>query len=166
MRLERTFFERDPVTVARGLLGCVLVHMVEGQRRAGRIVETEAYLAEGDAAAHIAYGRKASLRALELGPGTVYIHPMRQYVGMDIIAGRGSILLRGLEPLEGIAGVLNGPAKLTRAMGISRVYDGGSVLAKDSALWVEAGEAAGKIVTGPRVGITRDVDLPLRFRLV
>lgn len=166
MRLERAFFERDVKEVARALLGCVLVHEVAGVRRTGRIVETEAYLAEGDAAAHVAYGKKASVRALERGPGTLYIHPMRQYVGMDIVAQSGSVLLRGVEPLEGMVGVLNGPAKLTRAMGITRAYDGASLLEKDSPLWVEAGEAGGEIVVGPRVGITRDVGLMLRFRLI
>ncbi len=166
MRLGRAFFDRDPVTVARGLLGCVLVHIVNGERRTGRIVETEAYLVEGDAAAHTAYGKKAAWRAMEQGPGTLYIHPMRQYVGLDMIAKDGCVLVRGLEPLEGIGGLLNGPAKLTRAMGIPRAYDGGSVLKEDSALWVEDGEAVGAIVAGPRVGITRDVELPLRFRLI
>ncbi|TKW61257.1 MAG: 3-methyladenine DNA glycosylase [Blastochloris viridis] len=166
MKLERAFFDRDPVSVARGLLGCVLVHMVDGERRTGRIVETEAYLVESDAAAHTAYGKKAAWRAMGQGPGTLYIHPMRQYVGLDMIAKDGCVLVRGLEPLEGISGVLNGPAKLTRAMGIPRAYDGGSVLNEDSALWVEYSEAVGDIVAGPRVGITRDVELPLRFRLI
>jgi len=163
--LERAFFERDVVEVARALLGCLLVHEVAGVRRVGRIVETEAYLAEGDAAAHVAYGKKASVRALEAGPGTLYVHPMRQYVGMDIVARGGSVLVRGLEVVEGMVGPLDGPGKLTRALGVTRDYDGVDVVTAGR-IWVEAGEVMGEIGVGPRVGITRDVGLELRFRVL
>lgn len=150
--LGRDFFDRDVVTVARELLGCVLVH---GDVH-GRIVEVEAYLAAGDEASHVVRGRKMALAALEKGPGTIYVHPMRQYVGVDLVAVGGSVLLRGV---EGVAG----PGKLCRAMGITPALQGLNVTDERCPLRVERGRVAG-VVTGVRVGVTRGMELPLRFR--
>lgn len=153
--MDRAFFDRDAATVARALLGCVLVL---GERR-GRIVETEAYLAAGDEASHVVRGRRAALEATAKGPGTVYIHPMRAHVGIDLVARGGSVLVRALD-MPGA----DGPAKLCRAMGITRALHLTNVA--DGPLAVEPGgvEDAG-VRLGRRVGLSRAVELELRFRL-
>jgi DNA-3-methyladenine glycosylase len=156
MKLGRDFFDRPAPEVARALLGCVLVF--EGKR--GRIVETEAYLFEGDAASHQARGETPATRALRMGPGTVYIHPMRAYVGMDIVARGGSVLLRALDIPHA-----EGPGKLCRAMGITRALYGLNVA--DGPIRVEAGTpvADAEVITGARVGLSKAVELELRFRV-
>src|SRR5437870_5347505 len=83
---NRSFFERDPATVARLLLGAKLIHEVSGRQHIGGIiVETEAYLASNDGAAHNNRGQTKATRALFMPAGTVYIHQMRAYVGIDIV---------------------------------------------------------------------------------
>jgi len=162
VRLGPGFFSRDVVTVARALVGCVLAREVGGQRRAGRIVEVEAYLAAGDAAAHSARGRRDALAALAAGPGTLYIHPMRRDVGMDITALGGSVLIRALVPLTGLAGPCDGPGKVCRALGVTRPMQGLRVTEAATGLWVEEGAAA-EVMARARVGLTRSAALPLRF---
>ena len=96
-------------TLARDLLGCVLVSRCGGAITSGRIVETEAYLGPDDAASHAAF--RPGSRALFYGPGGIaYVY--RAYGLHDClnaIAGRigqpGCVLIRALEPLEG-AGVM------------------------------------------------------------
>ena len=82
--VDKSFFEREAVELARGLLRCVL----RCGDVAGRIVEVEAYLALDDGAAHSVRGVRDAVAALEKGPGTLYVHPMRRNVGMDVVAGR------------------------------------------------------------------------------
>jgi DNA-3-methyladenine glycosylase len=100
---------------------------------------------------------------------------MRQNVGMDIVGLGGMVLLRALEPLEGIdemrarrgrerlEELCSGPAKLTRALGITRAMNGLRVGNKDCPVEVMVGAFTGEIGLGPRVGITKSVELPLRF---
>jgi DNA-3-methyladenine glycosylase len=168
--------------VARDLLGCVLV----SRRRAltaGRIVETEAYLGPADAASHAAF--RPGARALFYGPGGVaYVFPAYGlHVCLNAITGRagqpGCVLIRALEPLVGLAvmarrrGVApagrrltRGPGNLTQALAITRRDNGADLTA--GPLTIEAPNAPPprRIARGPRVGITRAMDLPLRFWLV
>ena len=75
-RFEHGFFARDPLDVARDLLGAVLVHDVDGQRLAGRIVETEAYLPARDPASHSARGKTPSNASMFLPGGALYVYPI------------------------------------------------------------------------------------------
>lgn len=170
---DRAFFDRTPEVLARALVGCVLRCGEVG----GRIVEVEAYLGVDDEASHSVRGMRAAVAALEAGPGTLYVHPMRQYVGVDIVGRGGMVLIRALEPVEGVGTMLervggvdetrvaNGPGKLCRALGITRAMNGLNVVAEGCPVQVYAGEGAHEIGVGPRVGINRSVGLPLRFTL-
>jgi DNA-3-methyladenine glycosylase len=155
-RLAFDFFNRPAAVVARELLGKRLVH---GSLAAG-LVETEAYLARDDLAAHSVQGKKPALEALAKGPGTIYIHPMRGWVGIDLVAADGSVLLRGLDVPK-----VNGPAKLTTWMDITGALHTRNVTDPACPLWLEEGMARGEIVVGPRVGISKSAGLPLRFLL-
>ncbi|HMV32876.1 MAG TPA: DNA-3-methyladenine glycosylase [Gemmatimonadales bacterium] len=180
--LPVSFFRRDAVTVARELLGTVLV-VGDGRRRvSGRIVEVEAYLGAEDPASH-AYGfRRHRQNAAIYGPaGTWYVY--RSY-GMHWCAnlvtgppGHGAaVLLRALEPLEGLAlmrrrrGLVRdrllcaGPGRLCEALGITRTLDGARRHPTTAmVLWGEPTDAV--IVASPRIGISRARDWPLRFTL-
>ena len=173
--LGRDFFSRLPTEVAPELVGAILLRTLpNGQILKARIVEVEAYLPEGDAAAHHArYGQTPARQALFMGPGTIYIHAMRAYVGMDIVTAGignapGSVLLRAAEPLEGFehpsTNLMNGPGKLCRALGIDRSLNTLNITEPTTGLTILPG-ARGEVVRGPRIGVRANTDLYARYWL-
>jgi len=184
--LQRSFYERPTEQVARNLLGKVLVHRLEGHTLTGRIVEVEAYVGVHDPAAHAAAGRTPRTDVLFGSGGHAYVYLIYgMYECLNLVAeaagSPGCVLVRALEPLDGIdemrrrrrvdrlEAIASGPGKLTRAMGITRAHTGVDVTRGN--LIVCSGDAtgapikAGQIVAGPRIGITKAVDWPLRFHL-
>ena len=161
--------------VARSLLGKILVH----GETSGRIVETEAYLGEGDLAAHAASGPTNRNRVIFGPPGHAYVYFIYgMYECLNIVAEpsgvAGCVLIRALEPVEGITlmkerratarrveDLANGPGKLTRALGITLRHNGCDVTRGP----VVVCDAAGSFEIGvsKRIGITKSADLPLRF---
>jgi DNA-3-methyladenine glycosylase len=179
--LPRAFYLRPARVVARDLLGCALVSRRGAALTAGRIVETEAYLGPEDGASHAAF-RPAS-HALFYGEGGIaYVflnygvhHCLNAITGP---AGRpGCVLIRALDPAAGLdlmarrRGVpatcrrlASGPGNLTRALGVT-LRDNGTDLTAGR-LTIEPpppGRRRFAIASGPRIGITRAADLPLRF---
>src|SRR5689334_22620801 len=136
--LPRSFYNRAAITVARELLGKVLVH----GHTAGMIVETEAYLGGDDLAAHSARGITPRTRVIFGPPGHAYVYFIYgMYECLNLVAeppGRpGCVLIRALEPLTGmevmqrrrpaarrLEDLASGPGKLTLAMGITRAQNG------------------------------------------
>ena len=179
--LERRFYERPAPEVARDLLGKIIIHKIDGQALAGRIVETEAYLGQGDLAAHSARGRTPRTSVLFGPPGHAYVYLCYgMYECLNLVAepdGKaGCVLIRGLEPIFGLQEIqrrrpkarrprdlASGPGKLTRALGISRRHNGTDVTR--GALTVRTPRSAEpfEIVTSKRIGISVSQDLPLRF---
>src|SRR5271167_1790855 len=105
--LTAEFFNRDPRRVARALLGKLLVRRTRSGIRAGRIVETEAYLGQGDAAAHAAAGRTARNSVLFGPPGHAYVYLIYgSHYCLNISCmpkgEAGGILIRALEPIAGM----------------------------------------------------------------
>lgn len=121
--LPRSFYDRDTVQVAKDLLGMEFVHVVGGQERAGRIVETEAYLGPHDLAAHSAKGRTKRTEVMFGPPGYAYVYLI---YGMHwcinfVTESEGhasAVLIRALEPVRNLAGKTSGPGLLCKAMGI------------------------------------------------
>lgn len=170
--LGQGFFLRPAPVVAQALLGKILQHtLASGQVLRGIIVETEAYLPENDLAAHGARGlTKLTAPLFQIG-GTVYVHPARQYVCIDLVTGPvgipSGVLLRALQPLNFTAPA-NGPGKLCRAMAITRAFSGLNVADPDCPLQVlsQTDIPPTQISTSPRIGITKSTDLQLRFTLL
>jgi DNA-3-methyladenine glycosylase len=180
MPLPRRFYLRPARAVARDLLGCVLVSRRGRTLTAGRIVETEAYLGPNDEASHAAF--RPGSRALFYGEGGfayVYVnyglhHCLNAIAGP---AGRpGCVLIRALEPVLGLgtmarrrgvardaARLLTGPGNLTRALGVTLVENGADLTAGRLTIEPPDRPRDFRIASGPRVGITRSVDLRLRF---
>jgi len=180
-----SFYNRDADLVARALLGAILrVDDGEGPV-SGRIAETEAYLGPHDPACHAVAGRTARTWHLFGPPGNAYVYFV---YGMHWCVnavtredGFGSaVLIRAVTPLEGIArmrarrprakrdaDLCNGPAKLCAAFGIDRAHDGLS-LTGSSRLTIHTGHTVNDadVLIGPRVGISKAVDWPLRFRVM
>jgi DNA-3-methyladenine glycosylase len=173
--------------VATVLLGKILAHRVGDSLLAGRIVEVEAYLGKGDPAAHSSAGRTPRNSVLFGPPGHAYvyhIYGMHQCVNVSCLPDgiAGCVLLRALEPLEGIEEMrrnrglgpdaalrelTSGPGRLCQALGITRLADNGRDLMDSSgalALY-DDGFQCGQISIGPRVGIRKAAERPLRFFL-
>ncbi len=185
--LPRRFFDAPPEQVARALLGKILVRNSEEGLLAGRIVETEAYLGEHDAAAHAASGRTARNAILYGPPGHAYVYSiygMHYCMNVSCLPENvpGGVLLRALEPLQGVSRMrlnrgldanaaphklASGPGKLCQALGITRAADNGLDLtnANGPLALSDDGFFAEEIAVTPRIGIRKAADLPLRFFL-
>jgi DNA-3-methyladenine glycosylase len=168
------------VELARYLIGKVVVHDTDSGRLSGRIVETEAYPV-GDAAGHAFHGKTQRNRSLYLKPGHAYVYlcygtSFLLNVTSEVAGVGGGVLLRAIEPQEGIdemmagtggttrlADLGRGPGRLTRALRVDLGQDGSDLCAGGS-LWLAAtAQRVGGIGKSARIGITRDVDRLLRF---
>jgi DNA-3-methyladenine glycosylase len=170
--------------VARELLGAELRVTSHEGLTSGRISETEAYLGPHDAACHAVAGRTKRTWHLFGPPGTAYvyfIYGMHWCVNaVTREEGYGAaVLIRAVIPMQGLAlmrerrpkakkdeNLCNGPSKLCAAFGIDRALDGapltgGSAISIHKGITVEDEE----VIIGPRIGITKAVDYPLRFRI-
>jgi len=189
-RLDRTFFRRGVVQVARALLGQRLVRVVDGCRMAGLVVEVEAYLGIADRAAHTYNGRHTPRNASMWGDGGyAYVYfTYGMHHCMNVVAGGSgqpvAVLLRALEPVEGLdtmrcyrkkarldTDLCSGPAKLCEALAIDRGSDGADLVHGESLFLERVRRRAypsSHIAVAARVGVGYAQDWagkPLRFYL-
>jgi DNA-3-methyladenine glycosylase len=196
-KLPRSFYLRPTLTVARDLLGKHLVHKLRGVTLVGRIVEVEAYLGAKDAASHAFRGRSQRNDVMFWKGGHLYVYfTYGMHYCCNVVTGpegnAGAVLLRGIEPIDGIetmmrnrgwrhrdverwnTGVVedwrfhevtNGPAKLCQAFSIGRRQNGTDLLGRD--IFITNGEHVphSKIVAAPRIGIRTAIDKKWRFYL-
>jgi DNA-3-methyladenine glycosylase len=173
--IRRDFFERDPATCARELIGARLLWSGAG----GVIVETEAYAEFGDEACHTYLRRGTRAFVEEKPPGALYIYlnyGVHWLLNLLVKGGaeNGFVLIRALEPDAGIEQMqirrgtgrdtllCSGPGKLTQALGIDRLYHGSDLLSLGCAELSLPGTPV-SVVTDTRIGITRSADRPWRF---
>ena len=190
MKLKNDFYNRETLNVARDLLGKVLVHNMNGEILRGRIVETEAYLGVIDKAAHSYGGKKTERVEIMYGPpGRAYIYFIygMYYLFNVVTKEEGTpeaVLIRGVEPLEGIEtmaknrygktidvlsnrqiiNLTNGPGKLCMAMKIDKDLNGEDLC--ENTLYIEDNQDVFDIVTDKRIGIDyaeEAIDFPFRF---
>jgi DNA-3-methyladenine glycosylase len=185
--LAREFYDRDPRRVSRELLGKVLVRRERGLLRAARIVEVEAYLGEDDPAAHSFAGRTPRNAVLFGPPGHAYVYFIygnHYCLNVSCLPDgvAGGVLFRAAEPLAGIEEMrrardisivaardlrklTSGPGRLAEAFGITRERDNGKDLtsARSDLFIVDYGYRVRRILTTPRIGITKAAERPLRY---
>ncbi|XP_054849241.1 DNA-3-methyladenine glycosylase isoform X2 [Eublepharis macularius] len=190
-RLGCDFFNRPCVSLAKALLGQVLVRRLpDGRELRGQIVETEAYLGGDDTASHSRGGRRTARNtAMFMKPGTLYVYQIYGiYFCMNISSkGEGAaVLLRSLEPLQDLDTMrqlrqaqhkspakalkdwqlCNGPSKLCQALAIDKSFDQED-LACTAGVWLEAAPKAppeDSVICTTRIGISGDwAHKPLRF---
>jgi DNA-3-methyladenine glycosylase len=185
-RLDRQFFDRPALKVARQLLGKRLVRLEAGERTAGIIVEAEAYIGEEDQACHARVGYTPRTRVLYGPPGHAYVYfTYGNYWMLNFVAERegfpAAILIRGIVPTEGIERVAarrqgqprahwtDGPGKICLALSIDKSLNEADLCAPDAELFVEQGVTIPElsVTTGPRVGLNNTPEpwksIPWRF---
>ncbi len=183
--LPREFYDRDVRDVARELLGKLIVRRSREGATLGRIVETEAYLPQGDSACHAVAGSNRKTAAIFGPPGTAYVYVIHARHCFNTVAdaeGTGcAALIRAVHPLAGMSlmrqrrgrdavrDLARGPARLCEAFAIDRQFNGWD-LTKGRSLFIaeardqpEIRDAVCEILTTPRIGVTSAADLPLRY---
>ncbi len=171
--LSEGFFARDVETVARALIGTML--LVDGV--GGMIVETEAY-DENDPASHCFRGKTARNASMFGPPGHAYVYRSHgiHWCLNFVCRPASGVLIRALEPTSGLDRMADrrgtgeirrlcaGPGRLCQALGIDGSFDGRPLDQPPFALF-EGNDPALPISAGPRIGITRAVETPWRFCL-
>jgi DNA-3-methyladenine glycosylase len=182
-RLKRAFFSRDPVIVARDLLGSVLFYRTPEGLLAGRIVETEAYRGEADPASHAFRGRTARNALMFGAAGHAYVYfSYGVHYCLNVTADgpgvAGAVLLRALEPLAGIeimrrrgdhgpeVRLLSGPGKIGRGFGLDLKDNGRDFTRGPLGLATGSLVPDGEVAVTRRIGISRAVELPYRFSVI
>ncbi|MDI6892784.1 MAG: DNA-3-methyladenine glycosylase [Actinomycetota bacterium] len=178
--LERSFYARDTRTVARELLGKALVHRLPEGTVSGRIVETEAYFGDGDPASHASRGRTPRNSIMFGQPGYAYVYlNYGMHCLLNVVTEEkgtpGAVLIRALEPLEGIdlmfrrrpvkvlRELTSGPAKLTQAMGIKLSCNGADLTGKELFICASGQKRSFLIKLSKRIGISVAENALLRY---
>ena len=187
--LPRDFYAQEATTVARGLLGAILVRRLDGQRVSGKIVETEAYRLTDDLASHGHVGRTARNAPMWEAPGHAYVYfTYGMYWLLNVVCEPvdhpAAVLIRAVEPLEGLEVLAanragrpfiewaSGPGRLTRALCITGEQNRADVTSQAADLWIEIGDPVPDEAAraGPRIGLGRHVtepwlSIPWRWRV-
>ncbi len=176
--LRDTFFQTDPLTCAENLIGTQLVW----GKCAGIVVETEAYLIEGDEACHTFMRPSARAFVERNKPGAAYIYfNYGVHWMLNVLVKGGSraglILIRAIEPTRGIAlmrkrrGVedirrlCSGPGKLTQALDVTKRHHEIDLCSDVAHCFLPRSHGDVTVVADPRIGISRAKDFPWRFTL-
>lgn len=175
------FFHGPTLSLARNLLGCLLVKETEEGTASGFIVETEAYRGPLDRAAHSYNNRRTKRTEVMFAePGRVYTYLMHTHCLVNVVSGEEglpeAVLIRAVEPYDGIdlmmerrgempmKNLTSGPGKLTKALGIHMIDYGRRF--DEPPLFIAHGFTPEKIAVGPRIGIPNSgeaKDYPWRF---
>ena len=182
--LPRGFYDRDTITVARDLLGKVIVREMEGRRLSVKIVETEAYVGPQDKACHASRGMTPRNQVMFGEPGHAYIYFIYgMYYCLNLVTEKvgypAAVLIRAGEPVEGEdvmrtlrkkaknrEDLTSGPGKLCQAMGIGRDLNGADVCRRGPLYLEDAAGESFEIVSSKRIGVDyagEYKDKPYRF---
>ncbi|HOX97547.1 MAG TPA: DNA-3-methyladenine glycosylase [bacterium] len=152
--LDKSFFNRNTLEVAKSLLGKILVRQIGKVRMSGRITEVEAYHGMDDLACHASKGKTERTKVMFDRPGMIYVYMIYGiYYCLNIVTMPpdfpAAVLIRSIEPIEGKKyiqknrgektaeqNLTNGPGKLCQALAIDKKLNG-KVLEEKSGLWVE-----------------------------
>ena len=182
MILDKKFYERETVTVAKQLIGKTLTRKIRGKKLSGIITETEAYRGKDDLASH-ASTKMTERNKVMFGPvGMSYVYfTYGMYFMLNVVAkskrqNAGAVLIRGIFPQEGIKTMVknrgindlnkitNGPAKITMAMDIS-MKENNIDMTKNSSIYISEGLSIKKIKRLPRVGISKAKEKEWNFSI-
>ena len=166
--LTREFYDRSTLRVARDLIGTRLVRILNGEKLAGLITETEAYISQKDLACHAKAGITPRTQVMFGEPGHAYVYfTYGNHWMLNVVTERvgfpAAVLIRAIQPIQGVDVMLErrngrdtyGPGKLCHALGITKSENGVDLTGSGGGLWIEAGvRVPNSLVTkGPRVGL-------------
>ena len=183
------YLQGDVVHIAKGLLGKIVVTAFNGELTSGRIVETEAYVANDDKASHAYAGRRTARNEHMYGaPGTAYVYicyGMHQM--FNVVTNKNNIpdavLIRAIEPISGVDIMLRrtgkilsdhtltrGPGNVGKALGIFKMHSGTNLTSNEFFLAADQDREPGieTIAASKRIGVSyagEDANLPYRFYL-
>jgi DNA-3-methyladenine glycosylase len=182
---NRSFYQRPTEVVAKDLVGKKLFRTIRNNnkqfRLAGIIVETEAYGCSDDLASHAYVGPTGRNKVMFGNVGRAYVYfTYGNHFCLNVSARRskveaGAVLIRGIEPVEGVElmrqfrpvgdifSLTSGPGKLTQALNITSSLNGTDMTNPESEIYIGFGKRPKRIVTTPRIGITRAMDKEWRF---
>ena len=182
-RLDREFYARNTVQVAKDLLGKTLVRKIGKKTISGIITETEAYRHRDDPASHAYRSMTERNRAMfgEVGHAYVYFTYGMYYCVNAVAKSKnfqaGAVLIRSLEPRDGIdimiqnrkndnvSNLTNGPAKITIALGITKAHYGEDLVSSPHLYITDEGMEATMISASSRVGIKRGTEKLWNFKI-
>jgi len=166
--IQRDFYDRNTLDVAKDLLGCNLCRIFNGHLFSGLIVETEAYT-QDDPACHAFRGKTSRAATLFKKPGIAYVYFIygMHYcfnVVTECESKAGAVLIRAIEPINQTLNT-NGPAKLCREFSITKELNEADLVSDKSGIWIEEGIKVPpeNIIITTRVGIKQAADYPWRF---
>lgn len=156
--LTKNFFSSPTLLIAEELLGKFLVEDISGVTRAHMITEVEAYDGPEDLASHASKGKTPRTEVMFGEPGVWYVYLVYgMHYMLNIVTGPrdypAAVLIRGITHEDG--NNLNGPAKLTKALGINKAFNTLPATPKTK-LWIEDRGITipkNKIQTSPRIGV-------------
>ncbi len=187
--LERDFYNRSALDVARDLLGCRLVRMMNGQRLAGLILESEAYQGEEDLGCHASAGKTPRTAVMYGAPGHAYVYfTYGMHWMLNVVTDQpetpSAVLIRSIQPVEGQGrmtqnrpynagkhGWTDGPAKLTQALAIDKTFNTIDLCTPGDGLWIESGEPVpdDRVQRSARIGLNSVPEpwrsIPWRFNV-
>ena len=182
MILDKKFYERETVTVAKQLIGKTLTRKFRGKKLSGIITETEAYRGKDDLASHAAT-KMTERNKVMFGPvGKSYVYfTYGMYFMLNVVAkskkqNAGAVLIRGIYPQKGVnimkknrkiedlRKLTDGPGKLTRALNIT-MNQYGVDLTKNLGLTISDGIKIKKITQKSRIGISKGLDKQWNFSI-
>ena len=179
--LPRDFYDRETEIVAREMLGSIIECRTPDGTASGMIVEAEAYVGEHDPACHAAVGRTKRTAPLYGRPGLSYVYFIYgvHWCFNAVTREEGlpsAVLVRAIEPIGGIdlmrtrrgprgqgVNLTNGPGKLCEALGIDGAMNDLSLQKYPLVIRAGASLRDEDVAVGPRIGITKAADWPLRF---
>ncbi len=188
-KLTKSFYAGDdPVVIAKNLLGKVLCTNFDGTLTSGIIVETEAYNGRTDKACHsYIHGKTDRTKVMYGDPGVAYVYLCYGIHHLfNVVTNKkefaDAVLIRGIEPLDGITTILKrrgkkklersvggGPGIASQALGITTNHYGTDLTG--NIIWIEDRSITirpSQIIASPRVGVDyagKDALLPWRFRV-
>ncbi|OGC82602.1 MAG: 3-methyladenine DNA glycosylase [Candidatus Abawacabacteria bacterium RIFCSPHIGHO2_01_FULL_46_8] len=163
-RLPRSFFARPTLQVAEELLGKLLVY----QAKVGRINEVEAYIGADDPACHTARGLTPRNQVMFGPAGFSYVYFIYgKYHCLNVVTEQkgfpAAVLIRGVEPLQGIDRSSDGPGKLCLAYGLDKSHNGIDLCRDADFYLADDGQISTTIKKTPRIGIKLGLDKNWRF---
>ncbi|TKJ25643.1 MAG: 3-methyladenine DNA glycosylase [Hadesarchaea archaeon B3_Hades] len=178
--IPRAFYERDTATVARELLGKVLVHRASEGLTSGKIVEVEAYYGKGDPASRASRKRTRLNEIMWWHGGLAFVYMVHANWLFNVTTERegvpGAVLIRALEPVTGVKlmhgrrrvsserGLTSGPGRLTQAMGITHEHHELDLADVRSELVIVEGKVeCFEVASSHRIGVSSDLERELRF---